>query len=88
MPAVAAQPVLPIRKAVELAEEALAAKGKQGEVFIESISLQRTSLLKPEQIWIVKWSGNVPGVKEGSKEYGLEINMKGDVIHLIKTGKK
>jgi hypothetical protein len=84
-PAFAAPPALPIRKAVELAEEALAAKGKQNEVYIKSISLERASLLSGGQNWIVAWSGSVPGVKPGSKEYGLEINMQGDVVHLIKV---
>lgn len=83
--AFAAPPALPIRKAVELAEEALAAKGKQNEVYVKSVSLERASLLSGGTNWIVAWSGSVPGVKPGSKEYGLEINMQGDVVHLIKV---
>jgi hypothetical protein len=80
----AGPPSLPIKKAVDLAHEALAAKGKQNDVWIRSIELQRPTVTSAHPIWVVTWSGTVPGVKEGSKETGLEIDMEGKVVHLVK----
>lgn len=76
-------PVLPIEKAVELAKEALANKQVSG-IYIQSIALQRTSLIGGKLAWIVKWSGTVPGVKSGEREWGLEIAMNGDVLHMVR----
>ena len=78
-------PAISITKAIELAQGALVAKGKQNEVFIQSASLQRGSLLTPKASWIVTWSHTIPGSAEGKNEYGVEITMSGEVIHLIKV---
>jgi len=84
-----AEPAVSIRKALDLAEEALAAKGKKGEVYIESITWDRSSILSPKGVWVVSWSATIPGSKPGSKEVGIEINMQGEVLHLVNArGKK
>jgi hypothetical protein len=81
----AESPAIPITKAIELAQQALVAKGRQNEVFVQSASLQRGSILNSNTSWIVTWSHTIPGQKEGSQEYGVEIDMKGNVVHLIKV---
>ncbi len=84
-----AAPELPIRKAIELAEESLASKGKAGEVYIAKISWERSTILSKKAVWVITWSETIPGSKPDSKEVGLEINMQGDVVHLLHgRGKK
>lgn len=80
-----AGPAITAKRAVELAEEALAAKNAGDSVFIQSIALQRTSLITSGKlVWTVSWSENIAGSKPGSVEVGLEIGMDGSVAHLIK----
>jgi hypothetical protein len=79
-----AGPAVSAKRAVELAEEALAAKNAGDSVFIQSLSLQRSSLLSGKPVWTVSWSENIQGSKPGSVEVGLEIGMDGSVVHLIK----
>jgi hypothetical protein len=79
-----AGPAVSAKRAVELAEEALAAKNAGENVFIQSMSLQRTSLLTGKTVWTISWSENIPGSKPGSVEVGLEIGMDGSVVHLVK----
>jgi hypothetical protein len=79
-----AGPAVSAKRAVELAEEALASKNAGEKVFIQSLALQRTSLITGKTVWTVSWSENIPGSKPGSVEVGLEIGMDGSVVHLIK----
>jgi hypothetical protein len=79
-----AGPAISAKRAVELAEEALAAKNAGDKVFIQSVALQRTSVISGKTVWTVSWSENIPGSKPGSVEVGLEIGMDGSVVHLIK----
>jgi hypothetical protein len=86
-----AGPAVSAKRAVELAEEALAAKNAGENVFIQSVALQRTSVISGKTVWTVSWSENITGAKPGSVEVGLEIGMDGSVVHLVKgraTGSK
>ena len=79
-----AGPAISAKRAVELAEEALAAKNAGDNVFVQSVALQKTSLITGKMVWTVAWSENIEGSKPGSVEVGLEIGMDGSVAHLIK----
>ncbi|HEV7403191.1 MAG TPA: hypothetical protein VGO11_09705 [Chthoniobacteraceae bacterium] len=79
-----AGPAISAKRALELAEEALAAKNAGDNVFIQSVALQRTSLVSGKPVWTVSWSENLPASKPGSVEVGVEIRMDGSVVHLVK----
>jgi hypothetical protein len=80
-----AGPAVSAKQAVDLAKNA------GDKVFIQSLVLQRTSMISGKTVWTVSWSENLEGSKPGSIEVGLEIGMDGAVVHLIKgrgaTGK-
>ena len=78
----AAPPALSIKRALELAEEALRAKGAENQTFVQTISLERSTIFSPRGL-VITWSNAIPGSKPGSREVGLEIDMKGEVVHLI-----
>jgi len=81
-PAADSAPALPIEKAVELANQALADKGAKG-VYIQSVALERTSIIGGKIAWVVRWSATVPGLKSGEREWGLRIAMNGNVLHMV-----
>ena len=78
-----AEPAVSAKQALQLAEDALASKNAPG-VYLQSLTLVKTSLFTGKMVWTVNWSDNVPGSKPDTKEVGLEIGMDGSVTHLVK----
>ncbi len=77
-------PAISPKHALELAEQALAEKGAAGEVYVQSLALEHTSLLEKKMVWSVTWSHSLPGSTAQKKEVGIEIHMDGSIVHLVK----
>lgn len=76
-------PSVPVEKAIALAQEQLHVRGLEKTIFIQSAVLESASLLGGTRVWKVCWSDTVPA-SSGRVELGLEINMKGEVVRLVK----
>jgi len=81
--ALAEAPALSLEKAIALAQEQLRVRHLEKNVFIQSISLNLVSMIGGERVWQVAWSENLEAGK-GKLETGVEINMRGEVVRLVK----
>ncbi|MEI6713585.1 MAG: hypothetical protein WCO60_07525 [Verrucomicrobiota bacterium] len=81
--ALAEAPALSLEKAIVLAQEQLHVRHLEKNVFIQSISLNLVSMIGGERVWQVAWSENLEAGK-GKLETGVEINMRGEVVRLVK----
>ncbi|MEI8341704.1 MAG: hypothetical protein WCH43_09245 [Verrucomicrobiota bacterium] len=78
------KPALSIREALDIAEKAKAVRANGDQVFIVSMTLERTSMLNGKTVWIAKWSGTLPANKPSDRETGVQIAMDGSVKHIVK----
>jgi hypothetical protein len=78
-----AGPLVPVADAVALAQEQLQIRGLQGSVYIESVTLRAASILSSSKQWTVLWSEPLPA-SQGRVEVGVEVDMKGNVVRLLK----
>jgi hypothetical protein len=78
-------PTLSAKRAVEIAEQALAEKGAGSQVHIQSLVLQETTRVGGKTSWTVTWSTPLPASNRNKNEVGIEIGMDGSVVHLIKS---
>ncbi len=76
-------PTVPVAEAVALAQEQLQIRGLQGSVYIESVTLRAASILGSSKQWTVLWSEPLPA-SQGRVEVGVEVDMKGNVVRLLK----
>ncbi len=76
-----AEPSVSIDEALKLAKKYLKENGRDG-VFIQSLSLDPTSLAKNQYVWAAMW--NAPVMLEDTKrETGIEISMDGSVARFV-----
>ena len=78
------RPEISIQQAVKIAETEKNLRDNGSSVYIESISLQRTSLLNGKTVWIAKWSEKLPANDPRDRDVGVEISMDGHVKHIVK----
>lgn len=81
MAAHAAPPPVPIEQALKLAQEHLAGRGLAGAHYIDSLTLEGSSLIGGEKYWLIRW---VPEIRTGDKtETALRINQDGSLVRLV-----
>lgn len=76
-------PAVSVEKAIVLAQEQLRVRHLEKSIFIQSVSLNLVSMIGGERVWQVAWSENLEAGK-GKIETGVEINMRGEVVRLVK----
>jgi hypothetical protein len=69
---------------LEIAEKSLADRGLQKELWIESITLDKASLLGSTPFWFVKWNKSIPASDPKNKEVGVKVYMDGKAVRLVK----
>jgi hypothetical protein len=80
----AAPPALSIHQAVDLARNSLHERGLEGDVYVVAATLEAENMTRSKSHWYVRWSRSIPR-EDRKQEIGLQINMDGSVIHLIKA---
>lgn len=76
-------PPVSLEKAISLASEQLKIRELDRKIFIRGITLESVSMLGGTQVWKVSWSENIE-LESGKVETGVEVNMRGDVVRLVK----
>jgi hypothetical protein len=79
-----APPPVSARQAVAIAEESLANRGLEKEIYIQSVTLERATILKARSFWFVKWSHSLPASNPKNREIGVKVNMDGSAVRLVK----
>lgn len=79
-----APPPVSARQAITIAEESLANRGLDKEVFIQSVTLERATIMKARSFWFVKWSHSIPASEPKNREIGVKVNMDGTAVRLVK----
>jgi len=77
-------PLLPLVRAVALAQEQLDIRGLEKTVFIESVVLEKSSAMSRSRHWTIRWSQAIPS-DSGRSETGAEVDMEGHVVRLVKN---
>ncbi len=77
-------PVLPLLRALELAQEQLDIRGLEKTVFIDSVVLEKGAALSRSRHWTIRWSQAIPSAS-GRIETGAEVDMEGHVVRLVKN---
>lgn len=77
-------PVLPLVRALALAQEQLDIRGLEKTVFIESVVLEKSSAMSRSRHWTIRWSQAIPAAL-GRSETGAEVDMEGHVVRLVKN---
>lgn len=73
-------PSLPIEQAVKLATTHLTERGLAGQHYIESLTLEDSSVTGGKRYWFARW---MPSIKvDGKYESGLKIEMDGSLSRL------
>lgn len=80
-----APPQLSIQKATELAQQVLVSAGVSDHVYIAQILFRKDAVFLPKSVWEIVWSRPIDGSKKGKFEMGVEVNMSGEVTHLVKS---
>jgi hypothetical protein len=78
-----AAPTLPIAQALTLAQQSLAERGLADKYSVTSVRLEPDSVRRNTFHWAISWSEAIP-ISEVKKELGLEINMDGSVVSIVK----
>jgi hypothetical protein len=79
-----APPPVSAGQAVTIAEESLANRGLDKEIYIQSVTLERATILKARSYWFVKWSHSLPASNPKNREIGVKVNMDGSAVRLVK----
>jgi hypothetical protein len=77
-------PAITALEAAKIADDYLNDRALRDSTFVESITLERSAMLKPERHWFVKWDEplRVDGMQK--VEIGLKVTMEGKVTRLVK----
>ena len=78
---------LPIETALGVAQKDLKDRGLAGQVSIVSLSLESGAIVGGKSYWFARWSQSID-IGEQRRESGLQINMDGSVVHLVKAPNK
>ncbi len=78
-----AGPTLPVEKAIVIAQQHLKERGGAGSAFITSVKLQPTTARGSTFRWAVEWSQPIV-IDETKKETGIEIDMDGGLVSIVK----
>lgn len=78
-----AAPILPVEKAVAIANKHLRERGAGSQYFITSIRLEPDTVRRSSFHWAVTYSESIP-LDEVKKEVGLEIAMDGSIVSVVK----
>ena len=78
---------LPIETALGLAQKDLKDRGLGGQVSIVSLSLESGTVVGGKTHWFARWSRSVD-LGDQRRESGLQINMDGSVVRLVKAPAK
>jgi len=79
-----APPTISARQAITIAEESLARRGLEKEIYVQRVTLERTAVLKSPSFWFVKWSQSVPASDPKNREVGVKVTMDGNATRLVK----
>jgi hypothetical protein len=77
-------PAVSARQAITIAEESLANRGLEKQVFVQSVTLERATIMKAKSYWFVKWSHSLPASDPKNRELGVKVNMDGSAVRLVK----
>lgn len=80
----AVSPPVSIGEALAIAEKSMKDRGLEQRVYIQSISLERTSLLNSKPFWLVRWSTPLPASEPKTREIGIKVDMEGRAVRLVK----
>ncbi len=77
-------PPITALEAATIADNYLKDRALLDSTFIESITLEKAGLLRPERHWFVKWDAprRVDGMQK--VEIGLKVTMEGKVTRLVR----
>ena len=81
--ALASEPKVPAKKALELAQEQLDIRGFNSSVYIDSLALKASTLMGGAKSWTILWSERIP-LDGGLVEIGASVDMNGKVERLVK----
>ncbi len=77
-------PAVSLHQALEIAEKSMNDRGLNKEIFIESVTLNRSAVFGGETYWLVKWSHPLVG-DSGKREIGIKVRMDGSATRLVKS---
>ena len=81
--ALASEPKVPAKRALELAQEQLDIRGFNTSVYIDSLALKSSTVIGGVKSWTVLWSERIP-LDGGLVEIGASVDMNGKVERLVK----
>jgi hypothetical protein len=73
-----------VREAVDIAEKSLNDRSLKGKIYIESVSLDKSSIIGGHTFWFVKWSASLPASDPKNREVGVKVYMDGTASRLVK----
>lgn len=82
--AMAGAPEVPISKAATIAENSLKERQLEGRIYIDSITLTRSTLTSRKTYWLIKWNQSIPAMNPQNREIGMKVNMDGSYVRLVK----
>src|SRR5438067_2085149 len=78
------RPAVSAREALDIAEKNLAERNLAQKLYVQSVTLERASILKSESFWMVKWSEAIPASNPANREIGIKVRMDGTATRLVK----
>lgn len=78
------KPAISARQALDAAENYIKERGLQGDIYVESVTLTRSSMFGGETYWFVKWSHPLVASDPAKREVGIKMRMDGSVTRLVK----
>jgi hypothetical protein len=77
------RPALDIDRAVAIAQGSLEERDLASKLYIESVQLEISSLVKGYPYWMIRWSEKIPAETPKKTEIGMKVYMDGRATRII-----
>ena len=78
-------PAISAGQAFDAAEKSINDRGLGKEIYIESVTLTRTTMFGGENFWFVKYSHPIAAEGPNQHEVGIQVRMDGSVARMVKN---
>lgn len=78
------EPAVSAGEAVDIAEKSLNDRSLKGKIYIQSVTLDKSSIIGGQTFWFVRWSKSLPASDPKNREVGVKVYMDGRAVRLVK----